>query len=809
MRRLFFRFVLVMLAGALGAPCAALTLDGQQEHYEAAPALRWLDAAGQRLTPDQALARLRDGGGQRLTANYPTLGFRDGDQWFLLSLTNRSADDRWYLNAARPHLDRLDLYLFDPRGQLLDHWVGGDQVPFDQRPLAHHQLVFPLILPPDSKRFLLFRAHGKNVIDFPLSLRSSDSFNLADGGLSFFQGFYFGAMAIMCLFNLLIFLSIREPSYLWYVFYLASFGINLFAREGLAYRWLWPGAPDWNQYSLAVLNLLTLSLAMLFSCSFLELRKRAPTLNLWLTLSAVVVALSAPLAIPYFDFFIQFSAALAFPWPFIAAALALWQFRQGYRPALFFLIAFATLAVTGAIYILKTFNLVPGHWMIENALQLGTFVEALLLSLALAHRMTALKSDNERIQLETNEALERRVEERTRELNAALSARGEFLAVISHEIRTPLNSIIGTVDMLRDSALDDGQRRHLHVIEQSGAALIELIDDVLDYSRLDAGKMPIDQTPFDLPALLLECITPFQQSARSRATELRLTLDPSLGEYCVGDPVRLRQILVNLIGNAVKFTDDGAIDVSARREEANRDYVLFEVRDTGIGIASAQLPMLFTFFQQAGSGQRRHHTDGGSGLGLAICRQLAEIMGGQIGVESQEYQGSLFWVRLPLPAAATGDRAPTAPALETGPAARLLIVDDNHVNLLVAEGLCRKLGHECETAESGAEALATLLARPDGFDLVLMDCEMPDPDGFETTRAIHRLQREGRLPVIPVIALTAHAVPEKIAACHDAGMIGHIAKPVNLQRLNQALSAALRGIAGGDRPFAGSDRPFP
>ena len=139
------------------------------------------------------------------------------------------------------------------------------------------------------------------------------------------------------------------------------------------------------------------------------------------------------------------------------------------------------------------------------------------------------------------------------------------------------------------------------------------------------------------------------------------------------------------------------------------------------------------------------------------------------------------------------EAAPTTEA--QGPGAHPLIVDDNHVNLLVAEGLCRKLGHECETAESGTEALATLLARPDGFDLVLMDCEMPDMDGFETTRAIQRLQREGRLPVIPVIALTAHAVPEKIAACHDSGMVGHIAKPVNLARLNQALSAALDGIA--------------
>ena len=785
------------LIGLLLVLCASVQANtlalGNQAYYDAAPELRWLDGGDRALTPEQALRRLRDGQGQRLADSYPTLGFRQGDQWLLLPLANRSGLDLWYLRAARPHLDHLDLYVFDQDGRRLNHWHSGDRVPFAERPLPHYQMVFPLVIPEGARWWLLFQARGENVIDFPLTIRSPDDFNQLDGRLNLFHGFYFGAVAILCLFNLLIFLSIREPSYLHYVLYLGTFGLNLFAREGLAFQWLWPGAPQWNHHSLTVLNLLTLAFSMVFSCSFLELRQRAPALNRALLGSAVGLMVLAPISLLNFDFFIQFSSAIVLPWPFIATGLALWLVGRGYRPALFFLIAFAAVAVTSVIYILKTFNLIPGHWLIENAFQLGILIEALLLSFALAHRMTTLKTENDRIQREATEVLERRVEERTRELNAALSARGEFLAVMSHEIRTPLNSMIGTVDMLRDTPLNDEQRRHLHVIEQSGTALTNLIDDLLDYSRLDAGKMPIDQTPFDLPTLVRDCAHLFEHRARLQASELRLTLSPELGEYCIGDPVRLRQILVNLIGNAVKFTHDGAIDVSVRREEANRDYVLFEVRDTGIGIAADQLEHLFGYFQQSNPVPRR--PQGGSGLGLAICRQLVEIMGGEIGVESALHSGSLFWFRLPLPPGEPSQEE-AAPATEAqGPGAHLLIVDDNHVNLLVAEGLCRKLGHECETAESGTEALATLLARPDGFDLVLMDCEMPDMDGFETTRAIQRLQREGRLPVIPVIALTAHAVPEKIAACHDSGMVGHIAKPVNLARLNQALSAALDGIA--------------
>ena len=485
-----------------------------------------------------------------------------------------------------------------------------------------------------------------------------------------------------------------------------------------------------------------------------KLRKAAPGLNRILMLAGLALIALAPFTLLNFTFFIQFSSAIIFPWPFIAIALAIWSIRQGYQPARFFLLAFTAVGLASVIYILKTFNLIGGSWLIENALQLGTVTEALLLSFALAHRMTTLKSENERIHKEAQEALERRVEERTHELNTALSARSEFLAVMSHEIRTPLNGIIGTVDMLRDSDLDEVQRRQLHVIEQSGNTLLDLINDVLDYSRLDAGKMPIEQTGLDLPALIGECVALFEHRARLNANALSENLAPDLGEYCVGDPVRLRQILVNLISNAVKFTENGRIQVSARRDEANRDYVLFEITDTGIGIPVDQQSRLFDYFHQGDQTSRRRY--GGTGLGLAICRQLAEIMGGEIGFQSSEAGGSCFWVRLPLPAGTAHADTPVPeqerPASVVG--ARLLIVDDNHINLLVAEGLCRKLGHQCETAESGAEALAVLLSRPAQFDLILMDCEMPDMDGFETTRAIQGLQRQGRLPVIPVIALT-------------------------------------------------------
>tara|TARA_R110001606_G_scaffold84694_4_gene192466 strand:+ start:9330 stop:11735 length:2406 start_codon:yes stop_codon:yes gene_type:complete len=791
--RLCLTLCLLLCTGA----SQGLTLNGG-EFYEAAAQLRWLDDAAARLQPDQALRRLHAGGGQMLGQDYPTLGFRQGNQWLYLPITNRGSRDTWYLNVARPHLDFLDLYVFDDQNRLIQHQASGDRRPFAARAFAHHRLVLPVTLPTGTRSSLLFLARGANVIDFPLTISSPERFNQMDTRLTLSSGFYFGGVAIMCLFNLLIFLSIRDLSYLYYVLYLGTFGLNLFAREGLAYQWLWPGASQWNHLCLPALNLITLAFSILFSCAFLELKQRATTFNRWLTLAAGALLVAAPLSLLHFHFFIWFSSAVALPWTVIAITLAVWLLRGGYSPARYYLLASAAISIACVIYILKTFNVIGGHWLIENALQLGTATEAVLLSFALAHRMTTLKAENERIQREANEALERRVSERTSELNAALSSRSEFLAVMSHEIRTPLNGIVGTLDMLRDTHLDEDQRVHLHVIERSSASLLNLINDVFDYSRLNAGKMPLEQSAFELPALVGECVAPFEQRARLNGNRLGWTLSNSLGDYCVGDPVRLRQILMNLIGNAVKFTEDGAIDVAVHREVDNSDYVFFSVTDSGVGIPAGQRALLFEHFQQRDSSTQRRY--GGTGLGLAICRQLAEIMGGEIGVQAPPGGGSKFWVRLPLP---PGRTRPDEPALPDQPDsqryARLLIVDDNHINLRVAEGLCRKLGHQCDTAESGAEALATLLAAPNRFDLILMDCEMPDMDGFETTRAIQQWQREGRLPVIPVIALTAHAVPDKIAACHDAGMVGHIAKPVNLSRLNEALQDTLRGVADGGR----------
>ncbi|WP_342730790.1 ATP-binding protein [Bradyrhizobium sp. B117] len=370
---------------------------------------------------------------------------------------------------------------------------------------------------------------------------------------------------------------------------------------------------------------------------------------------------------------------------------------------------------------------------------------------------------------------------------AAANVKADFLAVMSHEIRTPMNGILGMAQLALDEPLPPSQRKRLSIIKSSAEGLLNILDDILDISKLERQAEVYERAPFDLRQSLREIVNLMTPRAHEKGLSLQLELSPLVPQWVLGDQSRVRQILFNLIGNAVKFTNQGSVTVEVTAA-GSRDGALitFCVSDTGIGITPEQRAHLFQAFGQADASIRRRF--GGTGLGLAICKRLVDGMHGEIDVESAPGEGSRFRFCLPLPAIdepADGDAVDVA-VPQVRPL-NLLLVEDLPINAMVARGILEKAGHSIALVRSGEQALE--LVRSARFDAVLMDMQMPDVDGLEATRRIRALPFPHSQ--VPIVALTANVMSQDVAACLAAGMDGHLAKPIDVAALYTAIEAAV------------------
>jgi signal transduction histidine kinase/DNA-binding NarL/FixJ family response regulator len=373
----------------------------------------------------------------------------------------------------------------------------------------------------------------------------------------------------------------------------------------------------------------------------------------------------------------------------------------------------------------------------------------------------------------------------------ASKAKSTFLATISHEIRTPLNGVLGMAQVMRLDELSPVQSERLDVVQRSGEALLALLNDVLDMSKIEAGRIELELTDFDLARVIDAACEAFAALTADKGVALTYTGEAAQGLFR-GDPTRVRQIVFNLLSNAAKFTERGQVSVTAARTDAG---LRLTVSDTGIGMTTEAVVRLFEKFSQADASTTRRF--GGSGLGLSICRELCSLMGGTIAVESAPGEGSTFTVELPL--LYVGPAAPASQAGLTNPGAsaefldqplRILVAEDNQTNQLVLRSLLQFAGN-IEVEMVGDGALAVEAWETGTWDLILMDVNMPFMDGVTATRRIRSLEVEGARPRIPIIALTANAMTHQVAEYRSAGMDGHVAKPVDAAKLFQAMEDAL------------------
>jgi PAS domain S-box-containing protein len=409
-------------------------------------------------------------------------------------------------------------------------------------------------------------------------------------------------------------------------------------------------------------------------------------------------------------------------------------------------------------------------------------------------RVAAISRDisvNKRVEAELRKAKEA--------AEVANQSKSDFLASMSHELRTPLNVVLGTTQILAETPLTEEQSSFVQSIHRSGKILLNLIEDVLDVSKIEAGKVRLESVLFQVGEVVGEVLELFSMQAAEKSLSLQSRVGDGTDRVVIGDPARLRQILVNLVGNAIKFTDSGSVDVHVTVEESTDGKAIFHfsVVDTGVGIDEQDHEKLFKRFSQANSGNSRKY--GGTGLGLMISKHLVSMMNGDIGFKSVKGKGTTFWFHIELPlskhqykpqphalSSLISEKLPArvlSPGSETSKKLKVLAIDDNQESLNVVAIFIDKMGHEVTTAASAPEAIELLTSRT--FDLLFMDVQMPDIDGYEATRRIRQLPHA--CAQIPIIALTANAMTGDAERCFDAGMDDYITKPLNAQALKNLL----------------------
>lgn len=755
----------------------------------------------------------------------PNLGFERSVYWVRLRIDNRLSNAaNYYLDLAYPLLDSVNAYIVSPGGVI--EYQTGDRLPFGARPVMTRTFLFPLPLQPSQSVTVYLRVETVGSLNLPLDLLSRNAaferITVQNGMLAL----YYGALLMLVIYNLYHFWRLKDVNAVYYAVFIAAYIAFQLALNGISFQFFWPNNPWWANVSLPFFLCAAYFAGVHFSTSILDTATNAPAIHRllralrWLAFVGMALALLGP-----YDIALRFSVALVFTVVlFIAAGLKI--SLEGYRPAQYYSWAWAVFLGGMIIYALKVFGVLPTNFFTSWVTQFGSVWQAVILAFMISDRFYLNEERRRAMQASYALDLERSVQEKTqalsqtnqrlleqaevlrraeRKADAANRAKSEFLANMSHEIRTPMNAIVGFLHLLSDSKLGQTQRDYVGKAESAARALMHLIRDLLDFSKIDVGRLELDAAPFEVAALVTEAQDLIALSARDKGLTLKVEQETAQGCWITGDQARLRQVLLNLLHNAVKFTAAGEVRLAVSCDAVGNGSVrvAIAVSDTGIGIDEEQRKGLFLPFTQADASITRRF--GGTGLGLSISQRLVQQMGGEIALESRLGEGSRFSFSLLLPAAQPGARREPS-SLERAPQARplngmrVLVVEDQPLNQEVVAALLQRSGAQPLIAPSGAAALALLRARAQ-VDAVLMDLQMPEMDGYETAERIHAMPEYASLPII---AVTAHVGASERDRCRAFGFEGHLAKPVDHRLLLRSLQrvrepAGFGEGASGDR----------
>lgn len=717
-------------------------------------------------------------------------GISESTYWLVFELSHNldstDASSTRLLQVNYPPLDHLTLHYLSDKGDIIS-LATGDSLPFASRPLPHNAYLFPITLSPGETRRFVLEVRSEGSIRIPMVLWENDEFTAHNENFLLLYGVYFGIISLMLLYNLILYVFIRDISYLHYLFYISSLTLFQSSFSGFAFQYLWPEHPALNNQVLILSLLAMLMSGCLITRTVLDTATTLPVLHKALTglILFFFTMLFFCAALPYhialnFGIWVGVISVILIV---ISAATNAWR---GIRTARFFLLAWFSALIGGIVLGCVSAGLLPVNAFTANAFILGTAIEVTLLSLSLADRINRIERGKTLAEQQAKQALL----EVNRTLLESNKVKDEFLNTISHEMRTPMHGVLSSVQHIRSEHDDVRRQLFIDSAERSAQQMMMLIDSVLNYTELHSSGFQLERDPFLVSRMIESLDQLFRGQAQASGLDFSIDVDSDVPELVIGDFRRTQQILINLLSNAIKFTPQGFVKMHVKvvtlDNRTCRTRLLFQVSDSGVGIPAGMEDIIFERFRQLQSGFSRGF--GGLGIGLATSREICRLMGAELAYTSTPQQGSTFnfIAEFPFSPRSSSQRKAEQPPYDWKNILgdRLcLIVEDNAVNQIVLKATVNKLGLRTLVAGNGRDALELLAMHP--VDIVLMDCQMPMMDGFEATQAIRALTTHKAM--VPIIAITANAMSKDRERCVSAGMNDYMSKPVDIHELKEKL----------------------